>query len=196
MELRANLLTKEYRKGVRALDSFSYTFHEGIYGLLGPNGAGKSTLMGILAIVVILATASVTLAYHGKKKERERIVSEQSNERAIVTIPSGITKIRIVDGTYGDVLTLDGDSIEEFFTKIDAVSGKVEYVPEGDGYQYGVNCYRGDEGVLSFSFLTETTIKDNMHNMGDRTDRLFTSEEAIPAYSYIQRMFEDARAKD
>ena len=150
----------------------------------------------IVAIVVILATASVTLAYYEKKKERERIVSEQSNERAIVTIPSGITKIRIVDGTYGDVLTLDGDSIEEFFTKIDAVSGKVEYVPEGDGYQYGVNCYRGDEGVLSFSFLTETTIKDNMHNMGDRTDRLFTSEEAIPAYSYIQRMFEDARAKD
>ena len=48
MELRANLLTKEYRKGVRALDSFSYTFYEGIYGLLGPNGAGKSTLMGIL----------------------------------------------------------------------------------------------------------------------------------------------------
>ena len=48
MELRAQQLTKKYRKGVRALDSFSYTFHEGIYGLLGPNGAGKSTLMGIL----------------------------------------------------------------------------------------------------------------------------------------------------
>lgn len=48
MELRAEQLIKEYRKGVRALDSFSYTFYEGIYGLLGPNGAGKSTLMGIL----------------------------------------------------------------------------------------------------------------------------------------------------
>ena len=147
----------------------------------------------IVGIVVILATASVTLAYYEKKKERERIVSEQSNERAIVTIPSGITKIRIVDGTYGDVITLDGDSIEEFFTKINAVSGKVEYVPEGGGYQYAVHCYRGDERVLSFLFMTETTIKENM---GDRTDRRFTSEEAIPAYSYIQRMFEDARAKD
>lgn len=48
MELRAEQLTKEYRKGKRALDRFSYTFREGIYGLLGPNGAGKSTLMGIL----------------------------------------------------------------------------------------------------------------------------------------------------
>ena len=47
MRLEAKELTKEYGKK-RALDTFSYTFHEGIYGLLGPNGAGKSTLMGIL----------------------------------------------------------------------------------------------------------------------------------------------------
>ena len=138
----------------------------------------------IAGIIVILATASVVFAFHDNKKERERIVSEQSNERAIVTIPAG---------TYGDVLTLDGDSIEEFFTGINAISGKVEYVPEGSGYQYGVNCYRGDERVLSFVFMTETTINENM---GDGTDRRFTSEEAIPTYSYIQRMFEDARAKD
>lgn len=153
----------------------------------------KKHIIVIVCIVAILATTSLAFAYYENKKERERIVSEQSNERAFVTIPSGITKIRIVDGTYGDVITLDGDSIEEFFTKINAVSGKVEYVPEGTGYQYGVNCYRGDERVLSFLFMTETTIKENM---GDGTDRRFTSEEAIPAYSYIQRMFEDARAKD
>lgn len=153
----------------------------------------KKHIIVIVCIVAILATTSLAFAYYENKKERERIVSEQSNERAFVTIPSGITKIRIVDGTYGDVITLDGDSIEEFFTKINAVSGKVEYVPEGSGYQYGVNCYRGDERVLSFLFMTETTIKENM---GDGTDRRFTSEEAIPAYSYIQRMFEDARAKD
>ncbi|MBR7019461.1 MAG: ATP-binding cassette domain-containing protein [Lachnospiraceae bacterium] len=48
MKLIAENLTKEYRKGKKALDDFSYTFHEGIYGLLGPNGAGKSTLMGII----------------------------------------------------------------------------------------------------------------------------------------------------
>lgn len=47
MELTMEGLTKEYGKK-RALDTFSYTFHEGIYGLLGPNGAGKSTLMGII----------------------------------------------------------------------------------------------------------------------------------------------------
>lgn len=153
----------------------------------------KKHIIVIVCIVVILATTSLAFAYYENKKERERIVSEQSNERAFVTIPSGITKIRIVDGSYGDVITLEGDSIEEFFTKIDAVSGKVEYVGEGSGYQYAVHCYRGDERVLAFVFMTERILKENM---GDRTDRRFTSEEAIPAYSYIQRMFEDARAKD
>ena len=63
MELRADQLSKEYRKGKRALDAFSYTFHEGIYGLLGPNGAGKSTLMGIIT-TGIPATAG-RLLYDG-----------------------------------------------------------------------------------------------------------------------------------
>ena len=153
----------------------------------------KKHIIVIVCIVVILATTSLAFAYYENKKERERIVSEQSNERAFVTIPSGITKIRIVDGTYGDVITLDGDSIEELFAKINSISGTVEYVREGTGYQYAVHCYRGDERVLAFVFMTEKNIKENM---GDGTDRRFTSEEAIPAYSYIQRMFEDARAKD
>lgn len=48
MELKTVNLTKCYHKGTKALDSFSFTFSEGIYGLLGPNGAGKSTLMNLL----------------------------------------------------------------------------------------------------------------------------------------------------
>ncbi|MGN0165837.1 MAG: ATP-binding cassette domain-containing protein [Lachnospiraceae bacterium] len=48
MELVVNKLTKCYQKGIKALDGFTYTFTEGVYGLLGPNGAGKSTFMNIL----------------------------------------------------------------------------------------------------------------------------------------------------
>ena len=120
-------------------------------------------------------------------------MSEQSNERAIVTIPEGITKIRIVDGTRGDVLTLDGDSVEELFAKINSISGTVEYVGEGSGYQYAVHCYRGDERVLAFVFLNEKIIKENM---GDGTDRRFTSEETIPAFLYIQELFREARTQE
>lgn len=41
-------LTKCYKK-VKALNSFSYRFENGIYAILGPNGSGKSTLMNILS---------------------------------------------------------------------------------------------------------------------------------------------------
>ena len=47
MELRIEHLTKSYGKKV-ALNNFSATLSNGIYGLLGPNGAGKSTMMKIL----------------------------------------------------------------------------------------------------------------------------------------------------
>jgi len=153
----------------------------------------KKNIIVIVCIVAILATTSLAFAYYENKKTRERIVTEQGNERAIVTIPEGISKIRIVDGTRGDVLTLDGDSIAEFFAKINSVFGKVEYVGEGSGYRYAVYCYRDDEMVLSFVFMNETTIKENM---GDGTDRRFTSENTIPAFLYIQGLFEEERAKN
>lgn len=146
----------------------------------------KKLIILIVCSLVAIVTSSVVFAYHESKKKRERIVTEQCNERAIVTIPEGITKIRIVDGTFGDVITLDEDSVTEFFAKINSVSGTVEYVGEGSGYQYAVHCYRGDERVLSFVFMTETIIKENM---GDGTDRRFTSEEDIPAFSYTQELF-------
>lgn len=154
----------------------------------------KNYIVLVVCIVVVLATSSVVLAYHQeRKKARESIVTGQNAEQAIVTIPAGITKIRIVDGTYGDVITLDGESIEEFFEKINSVSGAVEYVGKGTGYQYAVLCYRGDERVLEFLFMTDTIIKENVD---DRTDRVFTAEQAIPAVPYIRRLFEKARAKD
>lgn len=153
----------------------------------------KKYIILLVCIVVMFVTASIAFAYYENKKTRERIVAEQSNERAIVTIPEKITKIRIVDGMRGDVLTLDGDDIAEFFTKLNSVSGTVEYVGEGSGCQYAVHCYRSDERVLSFVFMTETIIKENM---GDGTDRRFTSEEVSPAYSFIQRLFDEARANN
>lgn len=154
----------------------------------------KRDIVLVVCIVVVLATSSVVFAYHHeRKKSRESIVAGQNAEQAIVTIPAGITKIRIVDGTHMDVLTLDGDSIEEFFTRINSVAGTVEYVGEGSGYAYSVQCYKNDKRVLCFSFLTETIIREYV---GDGTDRQFTAEQAIPAFAYIQSLFEEARARN
>lgn len=59
MELKANHLSKNYRK-FRAVDDFSYTFHEGVYGLLGVNGAGKTTLMRMLTTLLNPSSGSIT----------------------------------------------------------------------------------------------------------------------------------------
>jgi hypothetical protein len=148
----------------------------------------------IMLVLIVFATITCVLAYRMKdEKAYDRLLTEQGNGRAVVTVPEGITKIRIVDGTHMDVLTLDGDSIEEFFTRINSVAGTVEYVGEGSGYAYSVQCYKNDKRVLCFSFLTETIIREYV---GDGTDRQFTAEQAIPAFAYIQSLFEEARARN
>lgn len=52
MTLTCRNLTKEYKRGVKALNNFCAEFSCGIYGMLGPNGAGKSTLINILAKLI------------------------------------------------------------------------------------------------------------------------------------------------
>ena len=47
MELKLEHVTKKYGDTL-ALNDFSYTFREGIYGILGANGAGKSTMMNLI----------------------------------------------------------------------------------------------------------------------------------------------------
>ncbi|MBQ9765871.1 MAG: ABC transporter ATP-binding protein [Lachnospiraceae bacterium] len=63
MELKIENLVKDYGNN-RALDNFSYTFSEGVYGLLGPNGAGKSTMMNI--ITDNLAATSGRITFDGE----------------------------------------------------------------------------------------------------------------------------------
>ena len=51
MKLEIEDVSKQYRRGVLALRSFSLELKPGVLGLLGPNGAGKTTLMSILATI-------------------------------------------------------------------------------------------------------------------------------------------------
>lgn len=48
MELKMDRLTKHYGKKI-AVDRFTVTLNNGVYGLLGANGAGKTTLLRMLA---------------------------------------------------------------------------------------------------------------------------------------------------
>jgi len=51
VKLEIEKVSKRYRKGLLALNSFSLELKPGVLGLLGPNGAGKTTLMSILATI-------------------------------------------------------------------------------------------------------------------------------------------------
>ena len=67
MELRIENLVKDYGSN-RALNNFSYTFTEGVYGLLGPNGAGKSTMMNIITDNLAATSGKITFDGEDIKK--------------------------------------------------------------------------------------------------------------------------------
>ena len=63
MELKLEGITKSYTKGKKrknALEDFSFTLTEGVYGLLGPNGAGKSTLINIITGIIGRDSGSIS----------------------------------------------------------------------------------------------------------------------------------------
>ncbi len=63
MELEFKELTKKYGENL-ALDGFTTTLENGVYGLLGPNGAGKSTLMNLITDNIKRTSGSIL--YNGK----------------------------------------------------------------------------------------------------------------------------------
>jgi len=58
--LQINNLTKTYPNGVKAVNGFSLTITNGMFGLLGANGAGKSSLMRTIASLQEPSEGSIT----------------------------------------------------------------------------------------------------------------------------------------
>lgn len=58
MKLNIDKITKQFGNK-KALDSFSTTLENGVYGLLGPNGAGKTTLINIIVGILKADTGEV-----------------------------------------------------------------------------------------------------------------------------------------
>ncbi len=63
--LSVSHLSKQYRKGVRAVNDISFSLNEGeIFGLLGPNGSGKTTTILMLLGLLESTQGSVNILGH------------------------------------------------------------------------------------------------------------------------------------
>lgn len=61
MVIQTHSLSKQYKKGIFALQEVNFEIESGVYGLLGPNGAGKTSLIGILAGLIRPTQGSATV---------------------------------------------------------------------------------------------------------------------------------------
>lgn len=60
--IKINNVTKEYSKGIKAVDDLSLEIKAGeIYGFIGPNGAGKSTTIKMITGISTYDKGSITI---------------------------------------------------------------------------------------------------------------------------------------
>ena len=120
MELKLEHISKEY-KNTTALDDFSMTFSEGIYGLLGPNGAGKSTLMKLITRNIKPTAGEIYLDgtdIHTLKREYQRLIGYMPQQQSIYTFYTGrmfLAYMGLLKGVEKKVLN---DEIEKYASKV------------------------------------------------------------------------------
>ena len=120
MELKLEHISKEY-KNTTALDDFSMTFSEGIYGLLGPNGAGKSTLMKLITRNIKPTAGEIYLDgtdIHTLKREYQRLTGYMPQQQAIYPFYTGrmfLAYMGLLKGVEKKVLN---DEIEKYASKV------------------------------------------------------------------------------
>jgi ABC-2 type transport system ATP-binding protein len=66
-------VTKQYRNGVKGLDSVTFSIGRGVFGLLGHNGAGKTTLMKAIATILKPTSGTITVMGHDTMREGDAV---------------------------------------------------------------------------------------------------------------------------
>lgn len=124
MELALNGITKQYGSK-RALDDFSYSFEEGVYGLLGPNGAGKSTLMKIITQSVKPTGGEITLdgddIFKQKEEYRKRI-GYMPQQQTIYPFYTGRQFLNYMGLLKGEDRKSLDDKIQFYLEKVNLIS--------------------------------------------------------------------------
>ena len=146
----------------------------------------------IILLLFVLSLSVVGMALRGKEKKKDNNLNVDKHEKAVtkagavaLQIPDGVSKIRIVDGTTGEGVILEGESISEFGKLLSSVAGVSQSCEDSTGYIYSVHCYRGEEQCTSFRFMTDRIVIDST---GDVSKRV-TYDDANPAFAYIEEEF-------
>lgn len=66
-------VTKQYRNGVKGLDSVTFSIGRGVFGLLGHNGAGKTILMKAIATILKPTSGTITVMGHDTMREGDAV---------------------------------------------------------------------------------------------------------------------------
>ena len=124
MELALKGITKQYGSK-RALDDFSYSFEEGVYGLLGPNCAGKSTLMKIITQSVKPTGGEITLdgddIFKQKEEYRKRI-GYMPQQQTIYPFYTGRQFLNYMGLLKGEDRKSLDDKIQFYLGKVNLIS--------------------------------------------------------------------------
>ncbi|MGO5092992.1 ABC transporter ATP-binding protein [Clostridium sp. LCP25S3_F10] len=75
--IEAKNLTKQFKKGVTAVDGINFKANDGeILGLLGENGAGKTTTLRMLATMLKITEGEALINGHDVSKEADKVRGE------------------------------------------------------------------------------------------------------------------------
>lgn len=188
-------IRKEYKRNPDAFQKNSALYERQNENKLNERRRFSMKKQVVIILVAILAVASVggALAYKESKKRQSVMKNESNkNDRVTISMPEGLTRVKIIDGTFGDTITFDGDELKELCDMFNSITGTAEDVGESSGYTYGIMCYRGDERCASFSIMSPTVLNEQIGN----SCRLFTSDSEMAVYKYLTDLFEAYRAEN
>ena len=78
--IRVTDLTKEFGKGLKAVDGLSFTVPGGqVYGFLGQNGAGKSTTIRMLLTLIRPSSGEIEIFGAHRAHRDEKVIQHRAS---------------------------------------------------------------------------------------------------------------------
>ena len=115
--LRVENLTKEYKKGVVAVNSVNFSVNEGeIFALIGPNGAGKTSTIRMISTLITPTGGDAFVDGHSIIKEPDKVrqaITYLPDEAGAYKTMTGMDYLYFMAGLFSS----DKDEIDTFVNR-------------------------------------------------------------------------------